>query len=164
MATTTKKTVSSSKTVTTKTGQASETAFVTPVAKSVTHTASNAGSAEATSSESRRDRRSASPGLISRLQEKSELATLNDRLANYIDRVRQLEGENSRLSRMVETEETTVRKELTGIKGLYEDELAAARKLLDEVAADKAKLQVEVGKLKSELGDLAEKYVNLFLR
>lgn len=157
MATTTKKTVSSSKTVTTKTGQASETAFVTPVAKSVTQTASNAGSAEATSSESRRDRRSASPGLISRLQEKSELATLNDRLANYIDRVRQLEGENSRLSRMVETEETTVRKELTGIKGLYEDELAAARKLLDEVAADKAKLQVEVGKLKSELGDLAEK-------
>lgn len=163
MATTTKKTVTSTKTVTTKTGQASATDFVTPLSKSATQTASSNRSAEATSSESRRDRRSASPGLISRLQEKSELATLNDRLANYIDRVRHLEGENSRLSRFVESEDTVVRKELTGIKGLYEDELAAARKLLDEVSADKAKLQVEVGKLNSELGDLAEKYVYLFV-
>ena len=58
--------------------------------------------------------------MVSRVQEKNELASLNDRLAAYIDRVRQLEAENSRLSRMVQSQEETVTKEVTGIKGLYE--------------------------------------------
>ena len=42
-----------------------------------------------------------SPASISRIQEKDELAGLNDRLAQYIDRVRQLETENARLSTQV---------------------------------------------------------------
>jgi lamin B len=43
------------------------------------------------------------------------------------------------------------------IKGLYEQELASARKLLDDTSKDKAKLQFENGKLKNELEDLREK-------
>lgn len=110
---------------------------------------------------SRGSRRSTSPGLLSRLAEKRELALLNDRLANYIDTVRQLEVENSRLARIVESQETTVRTNVTGIRGLYEDELSAARNLLDDVSADRAKLLVEVGGLKSELDDITEKCVFL---
>lgn len=98
-----------------------------------------------------------SPTMISRVQEKNELASLNDRLAAYIDRVRQLETENSRLSRMVQTQEETVTREVTGIKGLYEGELSSARKLLDELAKDKAKLQFENSKLKTDLDDLRDK-------
>jgi septal ring factor EnvC (AmiA/AmiB activator) len=91
------------------------------------------------------------------MQEKNELASLNDRLASYIERVRQLESENSRLTRIVHSKEDTVTREVTGIKSLYEGELASARKLLDDLAKDKAKLQFENGKLKSELDDLRDK-------
>lgn len=107
--------------------------------------------------QSPRSGRPLSPTMISRVQEKNELASLNDRLAMYIERVRQLESENTRLSRMVQTQEETVTKEVSGIKGLYEGELASARKLLDELAKDKAKLQFENGKLKSEVEDLRDK-------
>ena len=58
-----------------------------------------------------------SPTMISRLHEKNELASLNDRLASYIDRVRQLETENSRLTRVIQTHEETVSRESTNIKG-----------------------------------------------
>jgi len=95
--------------------------------------------------------------MISRVQEKNELASLNDRLATYIERVRQLESENSRLTRMVQTQEDTVTREVTGIKGLYEGELASARRLLDDTAKEKAKLQFEVGNLRKELEDLRDK-------
>jgi chromosome segregation ATPase len=94
------------------------------------------------------------------MQEKTDLAGLNDRLAVYIDRVRQLETENSRLTRIIETREDTASREVSGIKGMYEGELAQARRLLDEMAKEKAKLQIEVGKLKSELEDLREKLKN----
>jgi len=95
--------------------------------------------------------------MMSRVQEKNELASLNNRLAAYIDRVLHLEKENERLTRVVETQETTVTKEVTGIKGLYEGELNSARKLLDDLAKEKAKLQFENGKLKTDLEDLRAK-------
>ena len=43
------------------------------------------------------------------------------------------------------------------LQGLYEAELADARKLLDETAKEKAHLQIEVGKWKAEADDLAAK-------
>lgn len=43
-----------------------------------------------------------SPIMSSRVQEKQDLANLNDRLAAYIDRVRKLESENSRLTKQVQ--------------------------------------------------------------
>jgi len=108
-------------------------------------------------SQSPRAGRPPSPTMISRVQEKNELASLNDRLAAYIERVRQLETENSRLTRIVQTQEETVTKEVTGIKSLYEGELTSARKLLDDLAKEKAKLQFENSKLKTDLEDLRAK-------
>lgn len=115
------------------------------------------GSPGSAASSPGRAARPPSPTMISRVQEKNELAALNDRLASYIDRVRQLETENSRLTRIVQTQEDVVTREVTGIKGLYEGELASARRLLDETAKEKAKLQFEVGNLRKELEDLRDK-------
>ena len=102
-------------------------------------------------------RRPPSPVMIARVQEKQELASLNDRLAAYIDRVRQLETDNSRLVRQVQTQEETVTREVSNIKGLYETELSDARRLLDETAKQKAKLQIEVGKYKADAAEFREK-------
>ncbi|KAL8177996.1 UNVERIFIED_CONTAM: Lamin-B2 [Gekko kuhli] len=99
-----------------------------------------------------------SPTRISRLQEKEELRELNDRLAHYIERVRALEFENDRLLLRVSEKEEVVTREVTGIKALYEAELADARRVLDETARERAKLQIEIGKLRSELDELNKSY------
>ena len=95
--------------------------------------------------------------MITRIEEKNALAHLNDRLAAYIDKVRSLEAENYKLSTQIRAHEETVHRETGNIKILYETELADARKLLDETAKEKAKLQIEVGKLKSDADDWRDK-------
>ncbi|KDR19813.1 lamin Dm0-like [Zootermopsis nevadensis] len=95
-----------------------------------------------------------SPTRYSRLQEKADLQNLNDRLACYIDRVRHLEAENSRLTREVQSTQETVTREVTSIKSMYENELADARKLLDETARERAKLEIDVKRLWEENDDL----------
>ncbi|XP_068600045.1 lamin-B2 [Brachionichthys hirsutus] len=92
-----------------------------------------------------------SPTRISRLQEKQDLQHLNDRLAVYIDRVRALELENNRLMFKVSEKEEVTTREVTGLKSLYEAELADARRVLDETARERARLQIDLGKAQSEL-------------
>lgn len=99
-----------------------------------------------------------SPARISRLQEKQELSALNDRLAVYIDRVRALELENDRLLVKVSEKEEVSTKEVSGIKTLYEAELADARRVLDETARERAKLQIDLGKANSELEEVSKNY------
>lgn len=94
-----------------------------------------------------------SPTRISRLQEKQELQHLNDRLAVYIDRVRSLELENDRLMVKVSEKEEVTTREVTGLKALYEAELADARRVLDETAKERARLQIDLGKAQSELDE-----------
>ncbi len=104
-----------------------------------------------------RRERPPSPVAISRLTEKNTLASLNDRLAAYIDRVRTLELENSQLTKQIRSHEEVVTRERTNIKALYEGELADARKLLDELSREKAKLQIEVGKYKTDADEWKDK-------
>ncbi|XP_039622992.1 lamin-B2 [Polypterus senegalus] len=99
-----------------------------------------------------------SPTRITRLQEKEELRHLNDRLAVYIDRVRALELENDRLMVKVSEKEEVTTRELTGVKTLYEAELADARRVLDDTAKDRAKLQIDFGKVRAELDELKKNY------
>ena len=115
------------------------------------------GSSSSAGYASPRRSRAPSPARLTRIQEKEELQSLNDRLANYIDRVRYLENENSRLMVQVKSSEETVSREVTNIKSLYESELGDARKLLDEMAKEKARLQIESGKYKAEADEWMNK-------
>ncbi|KAI9999820.1 hypothetical protein NQD34_011663 [Periophthalmus magnuspinnatus] len=102
----------------------------------------------------KRVRSAVSPARISRLQEKEDLCNLNDRLAVYIDKVRSLEAENTSLRMRITESESTVTRDLSGIKAAYESELADARHTLDQVAKARARLQLELGKLRQEHQEL----------
>ncbi|XP_074837363.1 lamin [Carettochelys insculpta] len=95
-----------------------------------------------------------SPTRITRLQEKEDLQELNDRLAVYIDRVRSLESENAGLRLRITESEEVVSREVSGIKAAYESELADARKTLDSVAKERARLQLELSKVREEFKEL----------
>lgn len=99
-----------------------------------------------------------SPTRISRLQEKQQLRDLNDRLAVYIDKVRSLESENSVLHLKISEKEEVRSREVSGLKALYETELADARRCLDDSSKERAWLQIELGKSKSDNEQLQQNY------
>lgn len=115
------------------------------------------GSGSGSSAHSGRPASPLSPTRFSRLQEKCDLQNLNDRLACYIDRVRFLEAENSRLTLEVRTSQETVTREVSNIKQMYEHELTDARKLLDETAREKAKLEIDAKRIWEENEDLKKR-------
>ncbi|XP_048850048.1 LOW QUALITY PROTEIN: lamin-A-like [Brienomyrus brachyistius] len=94
------------------------------------------------------------PSRITRLQEKEDLCNLNDRLAVYIDKMRSLELENAGLRMRVSESETEVGRQLSGVKAVYETELADARMSLDSVAKERARLQLELGKVQGDYMEL----------
>jgi lamin B len=93
------------------------------------------------------------PILYTRLQEKEDLQNLNDRLVNCLEQVRRLEAEKSRVARDVERNET-ITYEVKGITSKYDIELAEVRKLSDETARERAKLEIEATRLGEENNDL----------
>ena len=125
--------------------------------KTATTTITSSGSTGEQVTSSERPVSPLSPSRLSRLQEKTELQGLNDRLANYIERVRHLEIENNRLSIQVQSTHETSSREVVSIKTLYEKELSDARRLLDDTAKDKARLQIESNKLQNDCEDLTVK-------
>ncbi|XP_075287921.1 lamin-B3 isoform X1 [Opisthocomus hoazin] len=88
-----------------------------------------------------------SPTRLSRLREKEELQQLNDRLAVYIERVRALEAEKSALQQRLAEQEASSGRELGSLRVRYEEELADARRVLDDVAIERAALEVELAKI-----------------
>ncbi|XP_054613857.1 lamin-B1 [Dunckerocampus dactyliophorus] len=98
------------------------------------------------------------PNRMSRLQEKQQLRNLNDRLAVYIEQVRKLESENDTLHLKISENEEVRSRDFSGLKVLYETELADARRCLDDSSKQRAWLQIELGRLKSEHEQLLQSY------
>lgn len=136
-----------------KTGTPTKTTRRSVTTTTTTQRASASGDDSMSTSSPGRRARSPSPARITRNQEKEQLQNLNDRLAAYIDRVRFLETENSRLTVQIKSVEETVNRDRSNIKAVYQSELDDARRLLDETAREKARLQIEVGKYKEEAED-----------
>lgn len=128
------------------------------------------------------------PTRMSRIQEKRELASLNDRLAAYIERNQQLENENQSLVKQVNKildkfgdhnhkpigmscawlnillvfvqvshSEETLQRNVTRIQSSYDKELTDARKVVDETAKEKAKLQMDHAQLRKDYDDVKSK-------
>lgn len=90
-----------------------------------------------------------SPGRMSRIQEKAELQNLNDRLVAYIERVRSLENENSKLR--VQIQKSMESREINTVKAMYQVELQDTRSTLDSIAKEKASLELELSRLREDL-------------
>ncbi|KAI3377184.1 hypothetical protein L3Q82_009096 [Scortum barcoo] len=93
---------------------------------------------------------SGSPTCLSRIQEKEDLRHLNDRLANYIQRVQELESERSSMLLQLEEKDESKSREMGNVRRLYEEELADVRKSLDGLAGEKARLQIDYRNLCEE--------------
>lgn len=80
-----------------------------------------------------------SPSRKTRLMEKEVLSSLNDRLAVYIDRVRQLEHDNERLNVQIRESEIVEKKERSDLVARYEDKIKELRSLVDEALKEKTR-------------------------
>ncbi|KAI1885001.1 hypothetical protein AGOR_G00215690 [Albula goreensis] len=89
--------------------------------------------------------------LNTRTNEKAELQHLNDRFANYIEKVRFLEQQNQTL--MVEIERLRG-KEPTRIAEMYEDEMRELRRQVEAMANQRARVEVERDNLADDLQKL----------
>ncbi len=90
----------------------------------------------------------------SRIQEKEELAYLNDRFVSYIEQVRQMKEGNLRLELELSSVRDQVGKEAESVKALYEAELSDARNLIDETAKEKARQQIVASKNATRVEEL----------
>jgi len=113
--------------------------------------------ASTTNSEKSRRTATLSPTRFSRIQEKHELQNLNNRLAAYIDRVKYLETENSKLTQELRSCEEVTTREVSNVKVLFESELDDLRNALDREAKEKSRLELENRRKNLEVGELKTK-------
>ncbi|KAL8608128.1 hypothetical protein ACOMHN_016583 [Nucella lapillus] len=89
----------------------------------------------------------------SREREKQDMRDLNERFANYIEKVRFLEAQNRKLASELDALRSKWGKETNAVKTMYETELEQARKVIEETNKDRSRLQVRVGQLEEQLDD-----------
>jgi len=98
--------------------------------------------------------------IAQREREKRDLQDLNDRFASYIERVRFLEADNKRLQSIIDTLKVKFEQLEVTLKEMYEAELTAARKTIDETTKAKAEVELRVARLEQELADFRMKWEN----
>lgn len=93
-------------------------------------------------------------GKLSRNEEKVEMQSNNNRLAGYIDRVRQLQSENSRMIKQVEVIEESQVKEISDIRVLYDREVRDLKAAVEELSKNYKDLQNNSEKILTDNRDL----------
>ncbi|VDN01708.1 unnamed protein product [Thelazia callipaeda] len=91
-------------------------------------------------------------------KEKKEMQGLNDRLGNYIDRVKKLEEQNRKLVADLEELRGRWGKDTSEIKIQYSDSLRDARKEIDDGARRKAEIDVKAARLRDDLAEIRSRY------
>ncbi|CAF3715840.1 unnamed protein product [Rotaria sp. Silwood1] len=94
---------------------------------------------------------------VSRAEEKEQLETLNNRLAVYIDTVRRLEHDNKELKSIISSYTDTYELQTSKVKQLYERELEDSKKLIEELAREKSRLEIDAEKANAEAQDALTK-------
>ncbi|VDK69441.1 unnamed protein product [Onchocerca ochengi] len=97
---------------------------------------------------------SISPSRRTRQYEKDTLSNLNDRLAVYIDRVRQLELENERLNVRINESEVVEKKERHDLVARYEAKVKELRDLIDDALKEKTRVNMEAKSALAERDNL----------
>jgi len=93
---------------------------------------------------------------LSRKEEKQSLQNLNNRLAGYIDKVRQLQRDNSKLTKQIKHIEEYQSKEVTNVKQIYDTEIDSLKDALDGLSKQYNQLKVASEGLLNENEELKD--------
>ncbi|CAF3765254.1 unnamed protein product [Rotaria sp. Silwood1] len=93
-----------------------------------------------------------------REREKRELCQLNDKFAQYVEKVRFLEAQNRKLQLELDALQNKSGQGSSKIREMYEVEMSEAKKLIDDTARDRAAAEVKAREAEKEAGRYRKRY------